>query len=272
MILFGWSRLVALAVGMAVLAACQSGSPNAPTDRADKISFGRPTAWQPQACWFEVRARYPISCGQLIVPEDSTADGGRQLHLPVVIFHTASGWERAEPLVYLNGGPGSRSGIRSALEIKRWLDFLGAESWIRAHDVIVIAQRGTTWTDSDLSCPALSDPMVWTNAGETPDAWTGRRQRLRDAVIACRQRPVGRGHALRAYKSTQSALDIAALRPLLDLDSWSLCVVSYGTRFALTMMRKSDPAFGFFCHDNTRPMSTDDAEDLIGKVSLAGRL
>jgi hypothetical protein len=30
-------------------------------------------------------------------------------------------------------------------------------------------------------------------------------------------------------------------------------------------------AFGYFCQDETRPMSTEVAEDLIGKVSLGGR-
>jgi hypothetical protein len=30
-------------------------------------------------------------------------------------------------------------------------------------------------------------------------------------------------------------------------------------------------AFGYFCQDETRPMSTETAEDLIGKVSLSGR-
>jgi pimeloyl-ACP methyl ester carboxylesterase len=103
--------------------------------------------------------------------------------------------------------------------------------------VIVIAQRGTTWTDSDLSCPVLSDPMIWINAGKTPDASVGRRQRLHDAVIACRQRLVGKGHVLGAYNSTQSARDVAALRLLLGLDAWSLLGTSYGTRFALTVMR-----------------------------------
>jgi hypothetical protein len=35
--------------------------------------------------------------------------------------------------------------------------------------------------------------------------------------------------------------------------------------------RKRDLVFGFFCHDDSRPMSTDAAEELIGRVSLAGR-
>ena len=30
-------------------------------------------------------------------------------------------------------------------------------------------------------------------------------------------------------------------------------------------------AFGYFCQDQARPMSTDTAEDLIGKISLGGR-
>jgi pimeloyl-ACP methyl ester carboxylesterase len=230
-------RSVAVAGVVLPLAACQSGGLSESPERAENVAFGRPTAYQPEPCWFEVRVRHPISCGQLVVPEDWTADGGRQLHLPVVIFHTASEWDRAEPVIYLTGGPGGRSDLRTGPEIERWLDFLDVEDWTRAHDVIVIAQRGTNWTDSDLSCPALSDPMAWTNAGKTPDGWIDRRKRLRDAVMACGQQLIRRGHALGAYNSTQSALDIAALRPLLALDSWSLYGVSYGSRFALTVMR-----------------------------------
>ena len=35
--------------------------------------------------------------------------------------------------------------------------------------------------------------------------------------------------------------------------------------------RKSDLVFGFFCHDATRPMSAEAAEDLIGRVSFGRR-
>jgi hypothetical protein len=35
--------------------------------------------------------------------------------------------------------------------------------------------------------------------------------------------------------------------------------------------RRKGVAFGYFCQDETRPMSTEAAEDLIGKVSLGGR-
>jgi pimeloyl-ACP methyl ester carboxylesterase len=237
MVLWQLIRLVALAGAVLSLAACQSNGLGGPPKRAENLAFGHPTAYEPEPCWFEVSARHPISCGQLLVPEDWTADGSRQLHLPVVVFHTASGRDPAEPIVYLTGGPGGHSGLRTGLEIERWLDFLDTERWTRAHDVIVIAQRGTSWIDSDLSCPALSDPMFWSNAGATPDAWIDRRERLRDAVIACREQLIRQGHALGAYNSTQSALDVAALRPLLALDSWSLYGVSYGTRFALTVMR-----------------------------------
>ena len=35
--------------------------------------------------------------------------------------------------------------------------------------------------------------------------------------------------------------------------------------------RKSDLIYGFFCHDDSLPMSSDAAEELIGKVSLGAR-
>jgi hypothetical protein len=36
--------------------------------------------------------------------------------------------------------------------------------------------------------------------------------------------------------------------------------------------RKKDLVVGFFCRDDSRPISTDEAEELIREVSLAGRL
>jgi pimeloyl-ACP methyl ester carboxylesterase len=230
-------RLAALAGAVVPLIACQSGGFDAPTQKTTNIAFGHPTSYEPVPCWFEVRARHPISCGQLIVPEDWTAVGSRQLHLPVVIFHTASGRTRAEPIAHLSGGPGGHSGIRTDFEIERWIRFLDGEPWTRAHDVIVFAQRGTAWADSDLSCPELSDPMIWVNAGEAPGSWVDWRQRMPEAVIACRQQLAGQGHVLGAYNTTQSARDVAALRPLLGLESWALYGVSYGTRYALAVMR-----------------------------------
>ena len=245
-----------MAWAMAPLLACQSGGLAEPPRSATSTALGRTASYDSMACWFDVNAPYPISCGQLVVPEDWNHEGGRQLHLPIVTFHTASAWDRAEPVVYLSGGPGGRSRVRTDVEIDRWVDFLRAEPWTRAHDVIVIAQRGTTWTDSDLSCPTLSDPLVRVNAGAAPGAWTDWRERLDDAVIACEGHLVEQGHQLGAYNMSQAARDVAALRVLLGLETWSIYGISYGTRYALTVMRNHPEGIRSAILDSPYPPQT----------------
>ena len=66
-------------------------------------------------CWFDVASAREIECGDLIAPENLSNPESEPIHLPVVIFRGTPA--RAEPIVFLNGGPGARSRIHTANEI-----------------------------------------------------------------------------------------------------------------------------------------------------------
>ena len=91
------------------------------------------------------------------------ADRSRELGEAPIQAHPSAGGDLSrhgraqEPIVFLNGGPGAPSRLRTADEIRAWLGLLWSEGWTHRRDFIVIAQRGTNWTDSNLSCPALRE-------------------------------------------------------------------------------------------------------------------
>ena len=96
-------------------------------------------------CWFDVVSGREIDCGELTVPENWSKPESKLIHLPVVIFRAMT--TAAGPIVFLNGGPGDPSSIHTADEIRTWLGLLRSQSWTYGRDFIVMAQRGTNWTD-----------------------------------------------------------------------------------------------------------------------------
>jgi hypothetical protein len=146
-------------------------------------------------CWFDMASGREIDCGELIVPENWSKPESKPIHLPVVIFRGTPA--RAEPIVFLNGGPGDRSRIHTADEIRSWLGLLSTQGWTHRRDFIVPAQRGTNWTDSNLSCPALRQPWRIGLFGPSSPNW--QRQRT-SATEAC-ARALAARHDLGAYNT-----------------------------------------------------------------------
>jgi hypothetical protein len=183
----------ALLLSVGLLSGCQSGPLDA-EHRSETAVFGREVRYEPSPCWFEERFGREVKCGRLVVPENWTADDARAIHLPVVAFKAASGDGRQEPIVFLSGGPGSRSRIETAEEIGGWIGFLSYQEWTQDRDFIVFAQRGTNWSDSNLSCPPPSYPEIYAVAAHTPGNPTGWRQNIDRATASCWRRLVAAGH------------------------------------------------------------------------------
>jgi len=152
-----------------------------------------------------------IVCGYLIVPENRTTPDSPEIELAVAILASTNPNPPADPIIYLEGGPGG-----SALA--------GVDAWyasaLRANrDLILFDQRGTGYSYPWLDCWELLEDMD-------------------DPVQACRDRLVNEeGVDLTAYNSSENASDINDLAVALGYDQVNLYGVSYGTRLALTTMR-----------------------------------
>ncbi len=167
------------------------------------------------ACPFELAIEgeqegVTYSCGYLIVPEDRFNPDGTQARLAVAIIRSTNPAAPPDPVIYLEGGPGGSA--LSAVDF--WF-----QSGLRAdRDIILIDQRGTGYSTPSLNCPEYEEDVE-------------------DPVTACRQRLLAEGVNIAAYTSAANADDIADLARALNLETYNLFGVSYGTRLALTVLR-----------------------------------
>ena len=207
------------------------------TDRPAPVAEPPVGGYAEAPCWFDVEIDRTVVCGAFVIPENWDVEGSRTQRLSLVTFKAARGSATAAPILFLNGGPGDRVRIRTDDEIRDWADWLERETWTHERDFIVLAQRGTNWTDANLACAELGDPRLYAGAAEQPGAETDWRTDTKRGYQACRDRLAAAGHDLAAYSTYQSAKDVAGLRRAMGVDAWVLYGISYGTRLALTVMR-----------------------------------
>jgi pimeloyl-ACP methyl ester carboxylesterase len=166
-------------------------------------------------------------CGTLVVPENRAKPNGREVRLPVAIIPALSDPPAADPVVYMEGGPGGAALPSAQLLLDAGLN--------RGRDVIVMGQRGTRYAEPALLCPEI-DAFHARRAALAYDAPSTGRLAV-EAARACYRRLAAEGIELAAYNTTASAADFADLRAALGIAVWNVYGVSYGTDLALTYMR-----------------------------------
>lgn len=207
-------------------------------------------------CPGEVAPDERIDCGALLAPENRERPGSRTIRLPVMIFRSRAAAPAPDPVVFLTGGPGN-SGVARRRSGKN-IPFL------EERDYIVLEQRGTRHAQPALECPA-------TNAlkGEIAAGRLGgdrAEAALRKAAAACRESLGASGVDLDGYTSAASADDLEDLRRALGYPAWNLYGVSYGTRLALTVLRRHPSGVRSVILDSVLPPEVD--FDEVSAVNL----
>ena len=165
-------------------------------------------------CDYEGLEDVDLECGYLAVPEDHRDPNSDTIWLAVTIIRSPGGASRADPVVYLEGGPGGSA----TYDIEGWLN----QAFLEERDLILFDQRGTGFSEPSLNCFELE--------GESG-------QKDVNAAQECRDRLEADGIDLALYNSRQSAADLDMLRRALGYETWNVLGISYGTRLALTAMR-----------------------------------
>jgi pimeloyl-ACP methyl ester carboxylesterase len=173
-----------------------------------------------------------VSEGTFSVPENRAAPERRTLHLRVLVLHAAAAAPRADPVVYLAGGPGQDATTTA----RQW-----AEDWMRQdRDIVLVSQRGTGGS-MRLDCrgparggeapePPPEPPQ------EPPQAWLDPifdEPTFRECLAALSARA-----DLTQYSTENAADDLNEARAALGYDTVNLYGGSYGTRAALAFMRR----------------------------------
>ncbi len=168
--------------------------------------------FQPDECMVDVPAAYSdiVSCGWLTTHlwHDNPTAG--KVVLPVVQMASTDPNPPADPIIFLDGGPGS--------DATRMIDYFLDSALRDSRDIILIGQRGTEFARPSLNCPEYDYDVE-------------------DPLSMCRSRLASDGVDLAAFNSAESAADVADLVTALGLDVVNLYGSSYGTRLALTVLR-----------------------------------
>jgi len=181
------------------------------------------------------------SCGYLSVPEKHALYGQpateKNIEIAVIKLASSSSDKKADPVVYLQGGPGGNA----SASIEQVIE---SNTFIKNRDVYLVDQRGTGYSKPALFCTEYSG-----EAG-TPEQ-----------VQACKARLEKSGVALDAYNSVQNAHDFIQLRKALSIQEWNLYGISYGTRLATTIMRENSEGIRSVILDGMFPIEVNGISD-----------
>lgn len=180
-----------------------------------------------------------VECGLVTVPADWAAPDGDTIELAVYRVPSTATNPAADPVVYLEGGPGG-AGVAIIAEFVA-ADPAMASAYLRERsEVLTLDQRGTGYSRPALYCPEVNEASR--TDGDATVAYT-----------ACRDRLVGEGVNFADYNSVNNARDLEAVREALGYERWNLYGLSYGTRLALTAMRDAPARLNSVVLDSVFP-------------------
>ena len=163
------------------------------------------------------KTKYAAECATLVVPENWDKAGSRLIALPVVRI-PASGPNPAEPVFFLQGGPGGPNLVWAP---PNWL--------LEKHAVVMVGYRGVEGTVT-LSCSEVGR-LLKTHAGKDLFSEQARTEYMA-AVKECAATLQEAGVDLSGYTIPGVVADMEAARTALGYDRINLLGESYGTRVA----------------------------------------
>ena len=156
-------------------------------------------------------------CGSLIVSENPEKVASRLIALPITRLH-ATGGNSAEPIFFLDGGPGEALNMH----------FEPPAALLAGHDVVLVGYRGVDGS-SQLACPEVSQAMRGVGGNLLSEA---SRANLSAARAACAQRLQAAGVDLSGYTLPNVVGDLEAARAGMNYTRINLLARGYGTRVA----------------------------------------
>lgn len=170
-----------------------------------------------QPCQFKTGAgTFAADCGTLIVPENRAKSDSRLIALPIIRVR-ATGNVPAEPIFWLEGGPGM-----SNVKFK-------PPNWLLAnHDMVAVGYRGVDGSIV-LDCPEVSKASL----GVGGDLLSKEsRANFGSALKQCARRLQAEGVDLDGYTIPEVVADLEIARAGLGYEQVNLLSQSYGTRVA----------------------------------------
>jgi len=168
-----------------------------------------------------------LRCGTVSVPRNYDNPGGGQFKLAVVVVRSAQQPALPEPVVYINGGPGSPLTI--------YADHQARTPYAPSRDVILVDQRGTGRSEPDL-CADLDGAFLDATVAVATDATDDALAKRLAAYSSCRAEAAARGFDLKDLGTSVTVADFEWVRRALGVERWNVYGESYGTTVAMTLV------------------------------------
>lgn len=215
----------AVIVASTLVLACGGGSasaPSIPVSRLDESS-----------CPYKLEASQKLGttvrCGVLIVAQDRSSSSNTTIRLPFIVFKSPTASTLA-PIIYLTGGPGQAwADTVSTIRSVDSPGFAGGAKLPR--DEVLIEQRGAATSSPALACT----PVAW--GPEMFRDWATAIAAALTGVTSCASVLTANGTLPAAFNTNELAADVNDLRRLLGYNKVVLNGVSYGTNWALAVLR-----------------------------------
>ena len=186
-------------------------------------------AFEQAACNFpdaaDVAAR--LRCGTVRVPRDYAHPESGTFALAVAIIGSAQQPALPDPVVYINGGPGS--------PLTMFAPYQARKPYAAQRDLILIDQRGIGRSEPDL-CRDLNRKLLDASIALLSDGTQEAEARVRALHRSCHDEAVARGIDLAQFGTPTTAEDIDQVRRALGIKQWNVYSKSYGTTVAMTLM------------------------------------
>lgn len=217
---------------------------------------------EPGDCPFDTPRGLTVDCGSMIVPQNRAEPDGTPVSIAYAVFRTNSDNPRPDPLIYLDGGPGTFS-----LEVWGSIFLRTFGPFIEHRDVILFDYRGTGESEPSLYCEETLEWTLETLDDDLTDAEATSSYYA--ALDACRARVLEDGVDLDQYDSAAFARDVVDLWTALGYDQVDLLGISYGTRLALTLMRDYPDQIRSVVLDGVLPLEVNRNATLIRNADRA---
>lgn len=208
-----WALFIGAVVLVAILSVCVGG-------RSKEMQIGEGAKagdLNLSPCIVKLNSgKYDADCGILIVPENRNDPDSRLIALPVKRIH-ATGANPAEPIFYLEGGPGMSN-----------MHAQPPAGLLADHDFIMVGYRGVDGSVK-LDCPEVNEAIK----GDGVDLLSDQsRAGMTEALRQCSERLQREGVDLNGYTIAEVVTDMEAARMALGYERINLMSASYGTRVA----------------------------------------
>jgi pimeloyl-ACP methyl ester carboxylesterase len=185
-----------------------------------------------------------IDCGLLYVAENRKKPTGRIVALPVAIARASVPNPKADPGVFLHGGPGGYilDRVAAILQNDEQAENLDMPMFTKDRDWYFFDQRGAGLAQPNLDCGAVRLNDLGLAADNDIDI-----------MEACRKRLVATGVDLSQYNAEIVAQDIADLRRAVGFDRYNLYGISYGSLIAFAVQKYAPEGLRAIVHDAPVP-------------------